>query len=70
MLLLTVPRTKNLREWTWDEFDFKAAMWRISAERMKAAVGTWFRYRDRRSRCSPTAAHTGADVPVPEWARR
>lgn len=39
MLLLTAVRTTELREATWGEFDTKAALWRIDAERMKADRG-------------------------------
>ncbi len=39
MLLLTAVRTTELREATWDEFDSKAAVWRIPPERMKADRG-------------------------------
>lgn len=35
LLMLTVARTKELREATWGEFDLDAALWRIPAPRMK-----------------------------------
>ena len=35
LLMLTVVRTKELREATWDEIDFEGAIWRIPAHRMK-----------------------------------
>ena len=34
-IMLTFVRTKELRGAEWEEFDFKAAEWRIPAERMK-----------------------------------
>jgi integrase len=36
LLLLTLARTKELREATWDEFNFDEALWRIPEHRMKA----------------------------------
>jgi len=39
MLMLTAVRTTELRASTWDEFDIKAAAWRIPLERMKAGRG-------------------------------
>ena len=39
MLLLTAVRTTELRAATWDEFDVKAALWRVPPERMKARRG-------------------------------
>ncbi|RLB81912.1 MAG: integrase [Deltaproteobacteria bacterium] len=35
LLMLTLARTKELREATWDEFDLESAIWRIPAQRMK-----------------------------------
>lgn len=35
LLMLTLTRTKELREATWGEFDLEAAIWRIPAHRMK-----------------------------------
>lgn len=35
LIMLTFVRTKELRQATWDEFDFERSEWRIPAERMK-----------------------------------
>ena len=35
LLMLTLARTKELREATWSEFDLDAALWRVPAARMK-----------------------------------
>jgi len=35
LLMLTMVRSKELREATWDEFDLNGAVWRIPAHRMK-----------------------------------